>query len=171
MEQFRQKSIVIQPVKKFPAFYGTKSFITVFTRARHCILPWTSWIQSTSSPLFKIVFNIILSCTSKSTGGLFSSSFPTQVLYEFVVSTRRDTRLRYDSYSESTAFKSGFVIGYRDNLRASFILLRWVPCYCLKTCHDCFLSNLCLFIIHALSHFGVIWHNISELEHQACNLL
>jgi hypothetical protein len=28
-----------QLVKKFPAFYGTRKFITVFTKARHC--PYT----------------------------------------------------------------------------------------------------------------------------------
>jgi len=27
-----------QPVKKFPAFYGTRKFITAFTRARHMSL-------------------------------------------------------------------------------------------------------------------------------------
>jgi hypothetical protein len=28
-----------QLVKKFPAFYGTRRFITAFTRARHCHYP------------------------------------------------------------------------------------------------------------------------------------
>jgi hypothetical protein len=27
-------------VKKFLAFYGTRRFLTIFTRASHCILPW-----------------------------------------------------------------------------------------------------------------------------------
>ena len=35
-----------QPVKKFPAFYGTRMFITAFTSARHLSLSWTSLIQS-----------------------------------------------------------------------------------------------------------------------------
>jgi hypothetical protein len=26
---------IVQPLKKFPAFYGTRRFITVFTRALH----------------------------------------------------------------------------------------------------------------------------------------
>jgi hypothetical protein len=30
-----EKLIVTQLVKKFPQFYGTRSFITVFSRARH----------------------------------------------------------------------------------------------------------------------------------------
>jgi len=35
-----------QLVKKFPAFYGSRRFITAFTSARHLSLSWTSWIQS-----------------------------------------------------------------------------------------------------------------------------
>ena len=35
-----------QLVKKFPAFYGTQSFITTFTSARQLSLSWASWIQS-----------------------------------------------------------------------------------------------------------------------------
>jgi hypothetical protein len=33
-----------QLVKKFPAFYGTRRFITVFTRAHHLSLSWAKWI-------------------------------------------------------------------------------------------------------------------------------
>jgi len=33
-------------VKKFPAFYETRMFITAFTSARHLSLSWTSSIQS-----------------------------------------------------------------------------------------------------------------------------
>jgi hypothetical protein len=33
-----EKLIVSQPVNKFPAFYGTRRFITAFTRARHLSL-------------------------------------------------------------------------------------------------------------------------------------
>jgi hypothetical protein len=36
-------------VKKFRAFYGTRRFIPVFTRARHRSLSWARWIQATSS--------------------------------------------------------------------------------------------------------------------------
>jgi len=35
-----------QLVKKFPAFYGTRRFITAFTSARHLSLSWTRSIQS-----------------------------------------------------------------------------------------------------------------------------
>jgi len=35
-----------QLVKEFPAFYGTRLFITAFTRSRHLALSWVSSIQS-----------------------------------------------------------------------------------------------------------------------------
>jgi len=38
-----------QLVKKFPAFYGTRRFITAFTNARHLSLSWASSIQSMPS--------------------------------------------------------------------------------------------------------------------------
>jgi hypothetical protein len=41
-----EKITVPQLVKKFPAFCGTRNFITEFTRTRHVSLPWASSIQS-----------------------------------------------------------------------------------------------------------------------------
>jgi len=41
-----EKSTGPQLVKKIPAFYGTRRFITAFTSARHLSLSWTSSIQS-----------------------------------------------------------------------------------------------------------------------------
>jgi len=35
-----------QPAKKFSAFYGSRMFITVFTRARHWSLSWARWVHS-----------------------------------------------------------------------------------------------------------------------------
>ena len=37
-----------QIVHKFPTFYGTRSFISIFTSARHLSLAWARWIQSLS---------------------------------------------------------------------------------------------------------------------------
>ena len=36
----------LQPVKKFPAFHGTRRFITALTSVRHPSLSWASPIQS-----------------------------------------------------------------------------------------------------------------------------
>jgi hypothetical protein len=44
-----QKLTVSQPVNKFPAFYRTQRFITVFTTARHLSLTWARYIQYTPS--------------------------------------------------------------------------------------------------------------------------
>ena len=41
-----EKLTYLQLVKKFPAFYGTRKFITVFTSARQLSLSWASSIQS-----------------------------------------------------------------------------------------------------------------------------
>jgi len=37
---------VTQLVKKFPAFYGTRRFITVFTTALHWSLSWITWYDT-----------------------------------------------------------------------------------------------------------------------------
>ena len=42
--------MVLQLVKKFPAFYGTQKFITVLTSARHLSLSWAISIQSPQPP-------------------------------------------------------------------------------------------------------------------------
>jgi len=41
-----QKLTGFQPVKKFPAFYGYRRFIIIFTSACHLSLSWASSIQS-----------------------------------------------------------------------------------------------------------------------------
>jgi hypothetical protein len=47
-----EKLTVPQPVKKFPAFYGTYKFITAFTKAHQLPLSSTRSIQSTHYILF-----------------------------------------------------------------------------------------------------------------------
>ena len=46
---FLGQAAVPQPVKKFPAFQGTRKFITMFTKASHLSLVLVSCIQSTHS--------------------------------------------------------------------------------------------------------------------------
>jgi hypothetical protein len=44
-----EKVSIMQPLENFPAFYGTRRFITVFTRAFHWSLSWARSIQSIPS--------------------------------------------------------------------------------------------------------------------------
>jgi hypothetical protein len=53
--------IVAQLFDKYPTFYGTRSFIIVFTRARHWFLFWARRIQSTASHPISLRSTLILS--------------------------------------------------------------------------------------------------------------
>jgi len=46
-----EKLTVTQLVRKFPTFYGTRMFITVFRRAHHWSLSWIIWIHGAESLL------------------------------------------------------------------------------------------------------------------------
>ena len=60
-----KKLTVHELVEKFPAFYGTRRFITVFTTARHLPLSRARLLHSRPPIVFyKIQFNIILQCRS-----------------------------------------------------------------------------------------------------------
>ena len=64
-------------VKNFPAFYGTRRFITVVTRARTMSLSWTRSVQSMPpSNFLKINSNTILSFTPRSSNWFVSLRFP-----------------------------------------------------------------------------------------------
>ena len=74
-----EKLTGLQLVKKFPAFYGTRMFITALTSVRHLSLPWASPIQSTypHSHLLEIHPNIHPS-TPRSPQWSLSLRFPHQ---------------------------------------------------------------------------------------------
>ena len=82
-----EKLIGSQLVKKFPAFYGTRRFITAFTNARHLSLSWARWIQSIPLPsptnVLKIHLNIIVTFTPLSSKWSLSPQvFPPKPLYK-----------------------------------------------------------------------------------------
>ena len=78
-----EKLTGLQLVKKFPAFYGTRRFITVLTSVRHLSLSWANPIQSTYPQPTSWRSILILSTHLRLglAGGLFPSGFPTKTLY------------------------------------------------------------------------------------------
>ena len=64
----------LQPVKKFPTFYGTRRFITAVTSIRHLSLFWASSIQSI--PPYPTSWRYILILSSHLRLGLPSDLFP-----------------------------------------------------------------------------------------------
>jgi hypothetical protein len=87
-----EKLIVTQLVKELPFFYGTRRFITAFSRARHWSLSWARWIKSKSScPIFLRSSVILFPSTSLSSKWSLSFKHPNQILYKFLVAPVRAT--------------------------------------------------------------------------------
>jgi len=78
----------LQLFKKFPAFHGTRKFITALTSVRQLSLSWASPIQSIyPHPTFWR--SILLLSTHLRLGlssGLFPSGFPNKILYSLLSS-------------------------------------------------------------------------------------
>jgi len=84
-------------MKKFPASYTSRSFITMFTRAFHKSLSWARWIRSAPShPASLRSIQVIFShlCLGFPRG-FFLSGFPTNTLYAFFVSPMHCIRLTH----------------------------------------------------------------------------
>ena len=78
-----EKLTGLQIVKKFPAFYGTRRFITALTSVHYLSLSWANPIQSTY-PHPTSWRSILILSTNLRLGlhsGLFPSGFPTKTLY------------------------------------------------------------------------------------------
>ena len=78
-----EKLTGFQLVKKFPAFYGTRRFITAVTSARQLPPSWASSIQSIHPHLTSWRSVLILSShlSLDLPSGLFPSGFPTNTPY------------------------------------------------------------------------------------------
>ena len=88
-----EKLTGLQLVKKFPAFHGTRRFITALTSVRHLSLSGASPIQSLY-PYPTSWRSILILSTHLRLGlpsGLFPSGFPTKTLYTPRPSTIRAT--------------------------------------------------------------------------------
>jgi hypothetical protein len=88
-----EKLTGLQLAKKFPAFYGTRRFITAFTSACHLSVSWACSIQSIPPhptswrSILILSYHLRLSLPS----GLFTSGFPTKILYTSLLSPIRAT--------------------------------------------------------------------------------
>jgi len=88
-----EKLTGLQIVKKFPAFHGTRKFITALTSARHPSLSWASPIQSIyPHPTFWRYIRILPTHLRLGLpSGLFPSGFPTKTIYTPLSSPIRAT--------------------------------------------------------------------------------
>jgi hypothetical protein len=79
---------IVQPLKNFSAFHGTRRLNTMFTRALLWSLSWAIPIQTTPSHLISLRSILILSTHLRLglPSGLFPSGFPTNILYAFFFS-------------------------------------------------------------------------------------
>ena len=88
-----EKITGLQLVKKFPAFHGTRRFITALTSLRHVSLSWASPIQSIY-PHPTSWRSILILSTHLRLGlpsGLFPSGFSSKTLYTPLFSPIRTT--------------------------------------------------------------------------------
>ena len=88
-----EKLTGLQMVKKFPAFHGTRRFITALTSVRHLFLSWASPIQSIY-PHPTSWRSVLILSTHLCLGlpsGLLPSGFPHKILYTSLSSPIRAT--------------------------------------------------------------------------------
>jgi hypothetical protein len=76
--------------QEIPHFYGTRTFFTVFAKARYLSLFWPTWIQSTNSRPISLRSILVLS-SYLFLGDVFPSSFPVKLLYAFLIPPMRAT--------------------------------------------------------------------------------
>ena len=88
-----EKLTGLQLVKKFPAFHGTRRFITALTSVRHLSLSWARPIQSIypHPTSWKSVLILSTHLRLGLPSGLFPSDYPTKTLYTPLSSPIRAT--------------------------------------------------------------------------------
>jgi len=126
----------LQLVKKFPAFHGTRRFITALTSVRHLSLSWASPIQSIY-PHHTSFRSILILSTHLRLGlpsGLYHSGFPSKTL---------DTPLSSP---------------IRATCPAHLILLDFITCTILGEEYKSFSSSLC----NLHEKYPFFWSELNE---------
>ena len=132
-----EKLTGLQLVKKFPAFHGTRRFITALTSVRHLSLSWDSPIHSIY-PHPTSWRSILILSTHLRLGllsGLFPSGFPSKTLYTPLSSP---TRATCPAHLILLCFITSTILGeeYRSyNLPYRFTFIKWrFVCVCVYVC-------------------------------------
>ena len=145
-----QKLTGFQLVKKFPAFYGTRRFITAFTSARHLPISWAISIQSIPPHLTSWRSILILSSHLRLSlpSCLFPSGFRTKTLYTPLLSPIRAT---YPAHLILLDLITRTILGeqYRP-LSSSLCSCK----YCPKISLFDFVVNFCWFIWRRCTQFN-----------------
>ena len=138
----------LQLVKKFPAFHGTRMFITALTSVRHLPLSWASPIQSIY-PHPTSWRSVLILSTHLRLGlpsGLFPSGFPTKNLYTPLSSPIRATCP---------------VRCYNNNFNSSSFLTNWS--HISKNLCRLWILQFCFSLFYFL--FQVVLKSAAQREH------
>ena len=111
-----EKLTGLQPVKKFPAFHGTRRFITALTSFRHLSLSWASPIQSIY-PHPTSCRSILILSTHLRLGllsGLFPSGFPSKNLHT-------PSPHPYAPHAQPISFNTTYLLTYLHHSAESFL--------------------------------------------------
>ena len=97
----------LQLVKKFPAFHGTRRFITELTSFRHLSLSWASPIQSTypHPTSWRSILILSTHLNLDLTSGLFPSGFTskTHIVQQIHIRWQQYTQDKYNNTHKTTS--------------------------------------------------------------------
>ena len=119
----------MQPVKKFPAFHGTRRFITALTSVHHLSLSWANPIQSIYPHPTSCRYILILSTYLRLglPSGLLPSGFPIKTLYTPLSSPIRATcpQNRRKSKTSARFFFLFLIKSYSNSVLYITMFLMW----------------------------------------------
>ena len=152
----------MQLLNKFPTFYKTQMFITVFTTARQMPLSWPRTMLSTHSKPFEL--NIILPFMPVFSNGLYPSSFPTISLHPHACHIPRSPHPPTFDHPKNICWAAQ-IVQCNDICTVCYTMLYHhictvgTVCYIMLYDHICTVSTVCY--IHFL--FLTMWETDTEV--------